>query len=107
MTGLKLLALMPFFGAGMIATIANNAPVIEYGALGLCGMVVLFLCNHLKGMVVQHREERAELIGSLKEKDEHLAQLTKQNMMAYNRLAQLLTDRPCLMKDRRINEEEI
>lgn len=107
MTGLKVLALAPIFGAAAIATAGQSAqsPVVEYGALGLCGAVVMFLCNYLKGLTKQHREERAELVTSMQTKDKQLAELTKLNTAAYNRLADLLEDRPCLCKDQRIKPE--
>ena len=107
MTELKLLALTPFFGAGLIAVIepVTQSPAVEYTALALCAIVVMFLCNYLKGLTTQHREERAELVESLKEKDDELAILTKQNTESYNRLSQMLRDRPCLMKDSRMGQD--
>jgi hypothetical protein len=107
MIGLKMLSLTPFFGATLITALVPAEPqaeFIQYGALGLCAIVVIFLCNHLKGMVVQHKEERKSLINDLKCKDEKLLNLTKQSIEAYDRLAQLLSDRPCLFKDKRIDD---
>jgi hypothetical protein len=107
MTGLKILALTPFCGAGIIAAVepVTQSPYVEYGALGLCAVVVMFLCNYLKSLTAQHREERAELVQGLQTKDGELAKLTQQNTEAYNRLSQLLRDRPCLMKDSRIGQD--
>ncbi len=108
MTGLKLLALTPICGAGLLAAVepVTQTPMVQYGALGLCAIVVMFLCNYLKSLTAQHKEERAELVRSLKEKDTELLKTIQQNIDAYNRLSQLLRDRPCLMKDLRLDREQ-
>ena len=105
MTGLKILALTPIIGAATI-TATVPPPAIEYGALALCGAVVMFLCGYLKTLTAQHKEERQSLVKSLEYKDATLAELTKQNTKAYDRLSALLIDRPCLFKDSRISEPQ-
>ena len=60
----------------------NPASYVQYGALGLCGFMVWFLCDHIKTKEKLHHEER------------------KENAKYLNRIAKLLGDRPCLCDDR-------
>lgn len=108
MTGLKVLALSPIFGAGFLAASdpVTQHPFIQYGALGLCAVVVMFLCNYLKTLTTQHKEERHELVQGLREKDNELLKTIQQNIEAYNRLSQLLRGRPCLMNDERLERDK-
>ncbi len=78
-------SLTPFGLVAAIGSAADNTG-LEYGALGLCAIIVFFLCNHIKYLT-----KKLEL-------------LSEGNTKAYNRLADMLDDRPCLMKDRRIKE---
>ena len=104
MTGIKVLALTPIIGAGFISAMANSAPEIEWGAFSLCALVVVFLCSYLKNLTAEHRAERKDLVDSLQKKDAEIVRLIEQNTHAYNRLAQLLGDRPCLYRDARIQD---
>ena len=76
-------------------TSSTGSGYLEYGALGLCGAMVYFLCRHLSDQMDGHRKEREHLQGQLTEN-------TKKAIQAYDRLAKCLDDRPCLMKDKRI-----
>lgn len=63
---------------GDIAPEVPPAGYIQYGALGLCGFMVYFLCNHIKEVHKNYSEERKEVAKQL------------------SRIAVLLEDRPCL-----------
>lgn len=93
MTGLKILALAPFgITVPILASSPNPSPgYLQYGALGLCAIIVVFLCGFIR-----------QLIDKLDRKDQTLADLYKKNTDAFNRLADLLEDRPCLNNDHRI-----
>jgi len=94
MLGLKILAVTPFGLTAIITTLANaggRPDYLQYGALGLCAIVVIFLCGFIK-----------QLIDKLDRKDKVMGELYQKNTEAYNRLANLLSDRPCLQKDHRI-----
>lgn len=87
-----ILTLTPFAAAIFLcATDKNN--VLDYGALGLCAIIVLFLCAHIKSLTEK-----------LDRKDKVLGELYERNTAAYQRLANLLEDRPCLMRDKRIQQ---
>jgi len=92
---LLVLSLTPILGAGFIAAIDETAkaPEIEYGALGLCAVIVLFLCRHIGQLSTELKETRTEN-----------SELLKDNNRAMNRIAEMLFDRPCLMKDHRIKD---
>lgn len=77
---------------------------VEYGALGLCFIMTMFLCRYLVRKDEIHKCERNDLVKSISKRDEELINLTRQNINSQNRLAEMLGDRPCLMKDKRINE---
>jgi len=55
---------------------------MQFGALGLCGFMVFFLCSYLKAKEQSHSEERKELARYL------------------SRLCTLLGERKCLVNDR-------
>jgi len=92
MIELKLLGLTPFGCAMFLAATEPGGPAyLQYGALGLCAMVVLFLCIFIR-----------DLITKLDRKDQVLADLQQKSIEAYARLADMLEDRPCLKNDKRI-----
>ncbi len=82
---------LPF---GCVAVMAMGDSYLQYGALGLCAIVVIFLCGHIR-----------VLTDKIDRKDRVLGELYEKNTKAYSRLADLLEDRPCLMKDKRIKDE--
>jgi len=59
-----------------------ESSVIQYGALGLCGFMVWFLCGYIKRKEEIHAEERKETAKYL------------------SRVATLLGERKCLAGDR-------
>lgn len=79
------LAIVPFFCVAIISAETGDSK-LQYGALGLCGLVVAFLCNHIKCLTKK------------------ITDLCEKNNAAYLRLSNLLEDRPCLMKDKRIQQ---
>jgi len=87
-------------GAAVTANEFDFPVAVQYGALGLAGMVVYYQCQYLKDLTKQHREERKELIESLKNDDSKNRELLTQNIKAYNRLTDILSDRPCLHQDK-------
>jgi len=92
--GLKILATTPFGLTAIINMLANTGDkpdYLQYGALGLCAVVVMFLCGFIK-----------QLIDKLDRKDQVMGEQFEKNTKAYDRLADLLEDRPCLLKDKRI-----
>ncbi|MDD5328044.1 MAG: hypothetical protein PHY02_09585 [Phycisphaerae bacterium] len=88
---LEILSLTPCILAIMVTTTAGEAPYLQYGALGLCAMIVYFLCKYIY-----------HLSGLLSKDSEKLEQLTEKNTKAYDRLTDVLKDRPCIMKDSRL-----
>ena len=89
MTGIKILSTIPFI---ITATVANTGDAkLQYGALGLCAMIVVWLCAYIN-----------KLSDKLDKKDAVLGDLYAKNTEAYNRLAQVLEDRPCLQGDQRV-----
>jgi hypothetical protein len=87
-----ILTLVPF-GCVAIIGMANGDAYLQYGALGLCAIIVIFLCKHI-----------IQLTEKLDKKDKTFIDLCERNTTAYHRLTNMLEDRPCLMKDKRIEE---
>lgn len=105
---LKVLSVMPFLlGAGIFAQgqFVPAHPYVQYGALGLCAIVVIFLCKHLTCITTEHRQERKALVLQLKSGESDKVDLLTKLIAAQNRIAQALEDRPCLRGDQRINED--
>jgi len=102
---------------GALTTAAEAVPslpawALQFGALGLCGYMVWRLHAQQQGLIDSHKVEQDELIAVIRKKDalldrrtEELAALSRQNIAAYHRLADLLEDRPCLQKDHRIQSD--
>jgi len=105
MIELKILALIPFCGATIISLLAAapgmETEFVQYGALGLCAIVVIFLCNHLKAITIQQKDERKQLVAELQKKNEELKKLVEANTSAFEEFAELLGDRPCIAHDAR------
>lgn len=95
------LAAVGLSGITMASTDMAAPAVVQYGALGLCGSVVFFLCRYLLVMTELNQKERLRMVESLEKKDSRNEALLEKNTMAYNRLADLLSDRPCLYGDTR------
>ena len=86
--------------------------ILQFGALGLCGYMIWRLHAQQQALIELHKAERDELLAAIRRKDdlldrrnESLAALSRQNIAAYHRLADLLEDRPCLHQDHRIQDE--
>ena len=89
---LEILSLTPCLLAMVVtATSTTEAPYLQYGALGLCALIVMFLCKYIFHM--------SNLLSKASDK---LEKLTLKNTDAYDRLTEVLKDRPCIMKDRRL-----
>ena len=71
-------------------------PFVQYGALGLAFMVVYFLCMFLRDTLKIHKEERKELVDSLREDIEKRDKIVAENTAAFNRLSIVLQNKPCL-----------
>lgn len=96
MTGLKFFAPMPF-GITAFMTMLSETGVkpdfLQYGALGLCAIIVIFLCHHI-----------TQLTNKLDRKDQVLGEMFQKNIIANERLTEALGDRPCLKNDHRIEQ---
>ena len=62
-----------------ITSATGNLPVVEYGALGMCGFMVYFLCKHITALHKDHQEERTQFTEAITE------------------LSTELKNRPCLL----------
>lgn len=82
---------------------------LQYGALGLAGMMVVFLCYFLKTLLEQQNKERIILLDKLEAvretADNRLSELVRRNSETFNRLARLLESRPCLHENKDIRGE--
>lgn len=89
---IKLLALTAMTSTVAVTSVGTGW--VQYGALGLCAVMVIFLINLIKA--------QAEVI---KEKDKKLMSLLEAHLKATNRLAEALEDRPCLESDSRVKKK--
>lgn len=108
--GAGLLSLAAWLGEAVPALPAWS---LQFGALGLCGYMVWRLHAQQQMLLDLHKAERDDLLAALKRKDdlldrrgEEVSALSRQNIAAYHRLADLLQDRPCLHEDHRIHSEQ-
>ena len=81
---------------GLLAEGAENKlPILDgylqYGALGLCAVMVLL-----------NYRDRWETVKQLKSQEERNVLLLQRNIRAFERISQALEDRPCLHGDQRI-----
>ena len=94
MTWMKLIGTMPFLLTGAISAVnqtgAGENSYLEYGALGLCAVMVLYQC----AMISDLRKELSKTVDKYNEAYNKNTESTRQ-------LCDLLQDRPCLMKDHR------
>ena len=93
MTPIYFLGLTPIGAAAVvIATTDSELPFLQYGALGVCFVMVLFLCKYIWHLsdILTKQTERAEKV-------------IDKNTESNNKLIDCLKDRPCIMGDRRMN----
>jgi threonine dehydrogenase-like Zn-dependent dehydrogenase len=89
---LAMLAEVGIPGSGLIQTI------VQGGALGLCAVLVLWLCYSFSKVLADHKKERMELVQVIQDqirRDQINSQMVNQ---ALNRVASTLHERPCLVK---------
>ncbi len=89
---LALLAETGLPGSGLIQTI------VQGGALGLCAVLVLWLCYSFSKVLADHKKERMELVKALQEQIRKDQLNTQAMVAALNRVASTLHERPCLVK---------
>lgn len=79
MTDYVLMLIYSLTPLGLVAIMsATNSNIsVEYGALGLCGAMVYFLCKHIKHLTKKYEK------------------LIEDNTTAYNRLTNILSGCPC------------
>ena len=88
----RLCCIIPFVCTTVLGGADGSPHYLQYGALGLCAIMVVWMCKHITC-----------LGRKLDSKDNMIIDLCMKNTQAYNRLAELLKDRPCLNKDSRID----
>lgn len=74
---------------------AYALPFVQYGALGLCAVMVGFLCWHLEKMR-----------GDIKSLNANLLEAYKENSRVIDKQSKMLNDRPCLVNDTRLKINE-
>ena len=72
--------------------------VLQFGALGLCAYMVYDQRIERKAQ----RDERIELVTSLRAKEIENKKLLEKFIDATNRLSEALEDKPCLLGDQRV-----
>lgn len=77
--------------------------LIQFGALGLCGYMVLMNYRD-RDRMLKVLDKRDEYI---REEIEARAQLMDKLTTAMNRISETLEDRPCILGDSRINQPKI
>lgn len=94
----KLFAILALGSASTV--VSTGTGWVQYGALGLCGFMVMFLINHIKAQakVIEKKDDE------IKENNKELRRLLKDDISAKNRLAEALEDRPCICGDSRVNK---
>jgi hypothetical protein len=101
-----ILSVIAFFDTTFLLAVGGESEFVQYGALGLLGIVVLFLCKHLSSLTEQHTLERKELVVALAKRESDFIDMIKQDVVSRDRLSEALEDRPCLLGDQRITEEQ-
>jgi len=94
MTNLTL-ATMSLFGITGVATISDAMfpGWMQYGAFGLCCVLVVYLMYQVNKM--------GDIIG---QKDKEYIELIKQDIKSRERLTEVLQDRPCIHNDQRVRQ---
>jgi len=89
----------------MLAQLADQLPFIQYGALGLCFLLVIRnwregtrLSDLLRGKDEKLERKNAQIIVMM----EANRQALQNNTDAVRRLSEALEDRPCLKDDQRL-----
>jgi hypothetical protein len=117
----KLFALMPFGVLGILSAVEPYTyNFVEYGALGICGVAVVMLFRQLSEMrqvhkserenlvlalerlSCDHKKERADLVLALRVLNDRFAEIIEKNVAVNDRFTEAMHDRPCLLKDSRI-----
>lgn len=112
---IKLFAYTPFIITGFLAEMNPANTFVEYGALGICAFTVWMLFKqladiqaaHVLALETQnenHRKERQELVLSLKELNAESINILERNIKITTNIMNALHERPCLIKDSRVNE---
>jgi len=88
------LSLTPIGAAAVVIATANSpeAPYLQYGALGICFIMVLFLCKYIWHL--------SDLLSKQSDRNE---KVIERNTKSNNDLVDCLKDRPCIMGDKRMN----
>lgn len=92
MTALAEISVMTvFMYTGILSTATPQFPDwLQYGAFGLCCVMVLYLLWYVK-----------EMGKVIREKDKKYIELLERDIESRNRLTQMLKDRPCVHHDHR------
>ena len=80
-------------GFGIVSEVPTLEPVLQYGALGLCG-----------AMVVMNWLSSREMAKRLDESRTRIVELHTRTITTLDRLCQALEDRPCLANDQRVDD---
>lgn len=86
MIKLMMMSVSPFACLGVIDNSTDIGGFVQYGALGLCAIMVMFMIKHI-----------CDLTSKLDAKNTQIIEMLKTDIEAKNRLAQCLEDRPCVM----------
>lgn len=84
-----------------IAASSIDVPVVEYGALGLCGYMVFFLCRYVKECHKDHKAEREQALRDFATERnkcmDRMDQITDKQVEAYEKISTELRMRECLL----------
>lgn len=74
----------------------DGNPYIQYGALGLCAFMVVFLCRHISATHKSHREERAQALSDfVAERNkcmDRMDTITEKHIEAYQHISDTAQD---------------
>jgi hypothetical protein len=86
---------------------------LQYGALGLCAMMVWGVYKILRDQRAEREKmtanavrERSILVAELQAKDKKVCECVRENTAALEKMTQALGDRPCLAKDSRVKARQ-
>ena len=85
MVKLMAMATSPFACLGIIENNPDVNSFIQYGALGLCTVMVGFMIKHITDLTIKLDAKNAQII-----------EMLQKDIDAKNRLSQCLEDRPCI-----------
>lgn len=101
-----ILSTISFSIASFVMGVGGVNDYVQYGALGLLAIVVIFLCKHLQKITDQHTSERKELVLALAKREADFIEMIRQDVKSRDRLSEALEDRPCLIGDQRIEKQK-